>query len=312
MSGFRSTHFRMDAGKPRQLDANGRRDPQPLPGRWQGGVLTRKSQPSPTSWDHRADQNSIEFHKATAVARAVAVFVNPGRLNVPVATRRSRFVIDGLDGKADGVAANRRLADHASAVKAAAAASVRTRERRRTSRARRWPVCTTGQPPRIAGGTVAGGLCRLNCASGTGTNHLIVIIAIGGSAIDAVADCLRLIGAQEDVALVVGTNSLGGKTAAAESSAARNTKQPLSADLVQIARDQHARVRVNGEPAVLVGLNVLADAPPAADDVIEGDMHQAPVEVDVADLQAVELVAAHALSSVPRIKVKAVQGAYHL
>ena len=65
-------------------------------------------------------------------------------------------------------------------------------------------------------------------------------------------------------------------------------------DLVQVGRDQRAGVRVDGEPAVLVRLGVLADALTAADDVIEGDMHQAPVEVDVADLQAAQLAAAHA------------------
>ena len=39
---------------------------------------------------------------------------------------------------------------------------------------------------------------------------------------------------------------------------------------------------------------VLADALTAADDVIERDVHQAPVQVDVADLQAAQLTAAHA------------------
>ena len=66
------------------------------------------------------------------------------------------------------------------------------------------------------------------------------------------------------------------------------------AGLVQVSRDQRAGVWVDGEPAVLVGLGVLADALTAADDVVEGDVHQAPVEVDVADLQAAQLAAAHA------------------
>jgi len=51
---------------------------------------------------------------------------------------------------------------------------------------------------------------------------------------------------------------------------------------------------VDGEPAILVRLGVLTDAPPAADDVTEGDVHQATVQVDVADLQAAQLAAANA------------------
>ena len=41
-------------------------------------------------------------------------------------------------------------------------------------------------------------------------------------------------------------------------------------------------------------LGVLADALTAADDVVEGDVNQATAEVDVADLQAAQLTAAHA------------------
>ena len=65
-------------------------------------------------------------------------------------------------------------------------------------------------------------------------------------------------------------------------------------DLTQVACDQGASVRVDGEPAVLVGLGVLADALPAAHDIVEGDVHRATGEVEVADLQAAELAAAHA------------------
>jgi len=43
-----------------------------------------------------------------------------------------------------------------------------------------------------------------------------------------------------------------------------------------------------------VSLGVLADALTAADHVVEGDVDQAPVQVDVADLQAAQLAAAHA------------------
>ena len=56
--------------------------------------------------------------------------------------------------------------------------------------------------------------------------------------------------------------------------------------LVEVAHDQRAGFRVDGEPAVLVGLGVLADALAAAHDVVEGDVHRAAVEVDAADLQA--------------------------
>ena len=55
--------------------------------------------------------------------------------------------------------------------------------------------------------------------------------------------------------------------------------------LVQVVRDQCAGGRVDGEPAVLVRLGVLADLLTVADDVIEGDVHQATVQVDVADLR---------------------------
>jgi hypothetical protein len=51
----------------------------------------------------------------------------------------------------------------------------------------------------------------------------------------------------------------------------------LGPDLVQVAADERAGVRVDGEPAVLVRIGVLADALTAADDVIEGDVYQAPV-----------------------------------
>jgi hypothetical protein len=65
-------------------------------------------------------------------------------------------------------------------------------------------------------------------------------------------------------------------------------------DLVQVVRDQRAGIRVDGEPVVLVRLGVLADTLTTANDVIEGDVDQVTVEVDVADLQAAQLAAAHA------------------
>src|ERR1022692_289728 len=77
--------------------------------------------------------------------------------------------------------------------------------------------------------------------------------------------------------------------------------------LIQVAHDQRAGFRVDGEPAVLVGLGVLADAlttthdvvegdvhRATVHDVVEGDVHRATVEVDVADLQAAQLAATHA------------------
>jgi len=60
-----------------------------------------------------------------------------------------------------------------------------------------------------------------------------------------------------------------------------------------------AGVRIDGQPAVLVGLGVLADALSAADHVVEGDVHQGPVQVDVVDLQAAQLAAAHTGMSDP-------------
>jgi hypothetical protein len=47
----------------------------------------------------------------------------------------------------------------------------------------------------------------------------------------------------------------------------------LGPDLVQVGRDQHAGVRVDGEPAVLVGLGVLAYALAAANYIVEGDVY---------------------------------------
>jgi hypothetical protein len=52
--------------------------------------------------------------------------------------------------------------------------------------------------------------------------------------------------------------------------------------------------RVDGEPPTLVCLGVVADALTAADDVVEGNVDKATVQVDVADLQAAQLAAAHA------------------
>jgi hypothetical protein len=75
---------------------------------------------------------------------------------------------------------------------------------------------------------------------------------------------------------------------------ARLRPRPGRPGLVQIVRNQQAGVSVDGEPAVLVGLGGLTDALTAADDVVEGDVHQAPVDVDVADLQPAQLAAAHA------------------
>src|SRR5215831_18753751 len=63
-------------------------------------------------------------------------------------------------------------------------------------------------------------------------------------------------------------------------------------DLVQLGCDERASVWVDGEPAVLVRLGVLTDALTAADNVVEGDVDQALVQVDVTDLQAAELSAA--------------------
>jgi hypothetical protein len=61
-------------------------------------------------------------------------------------------------------------------------------------------------------------------------------------------------------------------------------------DPAQVARDQRAGVWVDGEPAVLVGLGVLEDALAAADDVVEGDVRRSAVQIDVADLQAAQLI----------------------
>jgi len=66
----------------------------------------------------------------------------------------------------------------------------------------------------------------------------------------------------------------------------------LCLDLSQVALDQRTGDRVDGKPAVLVGLGVLADALSGADHVVEGDVDQAAVEVDVTDLQAAQLTAA--------------------
>jgi hypothetical protein len=64
--------------------------------------------------------------------------------------------------------------------------------------------------------------------------------------------------------------------------------------LVQVAHDQRADFWVDGEPSVLMGLGVLADPLPTADDPVEGDMHHAAIEVDVAELQAAQLATAYA------------------
>jgi len=71
-------------------------------------------------------------------------------------------------------------------------------------------------------------------------------------------------------------------------------RSELGPDLVQVGRDQGAGVRVDGQPAVLVGLGVLADALTAADHIVESNVHQAAVQIDVADLQAAQLATAHA------------------
>ncbi len=68
----------------------------------------------------------------------------------------------------------------------------------------------------------------------------------------------------------------------------------LGLDLLQVVGDQRAGVRVDGQPAVLVGLGGLADALAAADHVVDGDMDQGLVQVGVADLQAAQLAAAYA------------------
>ena len=68
----------------------------------------------------------------------------------------------------------------------------------------------------------------------------------------------------------------------------------LGPDSLQVIRDEGTGSRVDGEPAVLVSLSVLADTLATADDVIEGDRHGATVEVDVTDLQTAQLAAAHA------------------
>src|SRR5262249_6959556 len=65
-------------------------------------------------------------------------------------------------------------------------------------------------------------------------------------------------------------------------------------DLVRIGRDQGAGVRVDGQPPILMRLGVLANALAAADDVVEGDVDQATVEVEIVDLQAAQLAAAYA------------------
>ena len=66
----------------------------------------------------------------------------------------------------------------------------------------------------------------------------------------------------------------------------------LGPNLVQIVHDQRAGIRVDGQPAVLVGLGVLTNAAAAANDVVERNVHQGAVQIDVTDLQAVQLTAA--------------------
>ena len=63
----------------------------------------------------------------------------------------------------------------------------------------------------------------------------------------------------------------------------------LCLDLSQVARDQCTGDRIDGKPAVLMGLGVLADALSGANHVVEGDVDQAAVEVEVADLQAAQV-----------------------
>jgi hypothetical protein len=62
-------------------------------------------------------------------------------------------------------------------------------------------------------------------------------------------------------------------------------RRERGSDPVQFGSDEGPGVWVDGEPAVLVGLGVLTDALAAADNVVEGDVDQALVQVDVTDLQ---------------------------
>ena len=64
-------------------------------------------------------------------------------------------------------------------------------------------------------------------------------------------------------------------------------------DLIEVACDQYARVRVDGQPPVLVSLGVLTDVLAAADNIVEGDMDQPLVQMNVTDLEAAQLAAAH-------------------
>jgi len=69
-------------------------------------------------------------------------------------------------------------------------------------------------------------------------------------------------------------------------------RRERGSDLVELGSDERAGVWVDGEPAVLVRLGVLTDALAAADNVVEGDVDQALVQIDVTDLQAAQLSAA--------------------
>jgi hypothetical protein len=68
----------------------------------------------------------------------------------------------------------------------------------------------------------------------------------------------------------------------------------LGPELIQAGRDQRARISVDGEPPILVRPGVLAHALPAADQVAERDVHQAPVQVNAAELPGAQLPPAHA------------------
>jgi hypothetical protein len=57
-------------------------------------------------------------------------------------------------------------------------------------------------------------------------------------------------------------------------------------DLVQVVRDQCAGVRVDGKPAVMVGLGVLTNAAAAANDVVERKVDQGAIQVGRVGLES--------------------------
>jgi hypothetical protein len=66
------------------------------------------------------------------------------------------------------------------------------------------------------------------------------------------------------------------------------------ADSLGRLADEGAADRVQREPPVLVGLGVLADLLAALDEVVEGDVHGAVLQLEVAELDRAQLAAARA------------------